>query len=282
MKLLGRSIVGGVAALLLFSPVSLVSAESLRIVPLEYQTTVKVGEKQKGYVDISNPEANTVEVGFEVQAFRQIDDKGNIEFYTDKSISSGIILDLDSVEMGPHEVLRLMFFIDGTKLPQGEVFAAILAHTVPRNTSGAAQSVRVGTILEITNGTPGAHTASIGDFSAPFFQFSDRVSAQFVVKNEDSTGGTGGFRPQLTFDVAPYSTKQVKGPLVFTGRSRGVAYSQPGNYFGFVWLRAQVGTSSAGSWAFVITGYWRWLAPMVFMALITLVIAVYVTRRKKH
>jgi len=282
MRLLRRSIVGGVAVLLLLAPVSLVSAESLRIAPLEYQTTVKVGEKQKGYVDISNPEANTVEVRFEAQAFRQIDDKGNIEFYTDKSISSGIILDLDSVEMGPHEVLRLVFFIDGTKLPQGEVFAAILARTVPHDTAGAAQSVRVGTILEITNGTPGAHTASISDFSAPFFQFSDRVSAQFVVKNDDSTGGSGGFRPQLTFDVSPYSTKQVEGPLVFTGHSRGVAYSQPGNYFGFVWLQAHVDDSSKGALAFVVTGYWRWLGPMILVACIALFGTVRFTRRKKH
>lgn len=282
MRLLGRSIVGGIVALLLFAPVPLVGAESLRIAPLEYRTTVKAGEKQKGYVDISNPEANTIEVTFEAQAFRQVDDKGNIEFYTDKAISSGILLDLDSVEMGPHEVLRLMFVIDGTKLPQGEVFAAILARTVPSDTLGAAQSVRVGTILEITNGSLGNHTASISDFSAPFFQFSDRVTAQFVVKNEDSTGGMGGFRPQLTFDVAPYSTKQVEGPLVFTGHSRGVAYSQPGNYFGFVWLQARADESSKGALSFVVTGYWRWLGPMIIVTCIALFGAVRFTRRKKH
>lgn len=282
MRLLGRSIVGGIGALLLFAPVSLVGAESLRIAPLEYRTTVKAGEKQKGYVDISNPEINTVEVKFEAQAFRQIDNAGNIEFYTDKAISSGIVLDLDSVELGPHEVLRLMFFIDSTKLPQGEVFAAILARTVPKDATGTAQSVRVGTILEITNGTPSAHSASIGDFSAPFFQFSDRVSAQFVVKNEDPTSGNGGFRPQLTFDVAPYSTKQVEGPLVFAGHSRSVAYSQPGNYFGFIWLQARVDDSTKGTLSFVVTGYWRWLGPMLIVALVSLLAMVRYTRHKKH
>lgn len=278
-----RILIGGLAALLLGAvPALPVNAESLRIAPLQYRTTLKSGEKQKGYVDISNPEGDTVEVKFEVQAFRQIDNAGGIEFYTDEALSKGVLLDLDSAELGPHEVLRLVFLIDGTMLPHGEVYAAILARTVPQSTAGSAQSVRVGTVLEITNGSAGSHKASITDISAPFLQVGEGVSMTFVVHNEDSTGQTSGFRPKLKVGVLPYSEKETEGPLIFAGRSRTVTYTTPGNYFGFVRLSVKTGSSSKGQLAFVMTGYWRWLGPLMIAAIGGLVAMALYTRHKKH
>ena len=275
-------IASGLIALFACVPASLMSATSLRITPMQYQTTLKSGEKQQGYVDISNPEPETVEVSFEVQAFRQINDEGGIEFYDDKDVLAGVALDLQSVELGPREVLRLMFLIDGAKLPQGEVFAAILARTVPQDAQGSAQSVRVGTILEITNGTPGTHKASIETLSAPFFQVSEGLSATFAVRNDDSTSQTTGFRPQVIVRAAPYVAREVDGPLVFAGHSRTVAYKDPGNYFGFVWMQVSIDDSSKGQLVIAMTGYWRWLGPLMIVSIMSLVAMTVYTRRKKH
>lgn len=263
-------------------PVWRASASSLKIAPLEYRTALTAGEKKKGYVDISNPSAETAMVTFEVQAFRQIDDRGDIEFYDDKDVARGILLDLDSIELGPHEALRLMILIDSDKLPHGEIFAAILASTVPDTVKGVAQAVRVGTILEITNGSAGTHRASVTSFSAPFLQIGEAVTATFTVRNDDTTGQAGGFRPAVAVNVAPYSSTSVEGPLVFVGRSRTVSYRAPGNYFGFVWLQARVGESSKGQVAFVATGYWRWLGPLMAVALGGLIVMSIYTKRKKH
>ena len=65
-------------------------AVSLKITPLRYQTTLQRGEKQKGYVDVSNPTNETLTLGFEVAGFRQINDTGGVEFYHDDAISAGV------------------------------------------------------------------------------------------------------------------------------------------------------------------------------------------------
>lgn len=279
-----RSVAIGVIVLLALAsaPVSPASAVSLRVTPLKYQTTLKSGEKQTGHVDISNPEADTVDVAFEVQAFRQTNNEGSIEFYDDEAVSAGVLLDLKTVELGPHEVLRLMFQVDGTRLPQGEVFAAILAHTVPHDAQGSAQAVRVGTILEITNGTPGAHKASVDELTAPFLQIGDGISATFVVRNDDLTTQTTGFHPPVTVRVSPYAKREVVGPLVFAGHSRTVAYKDPGNYFGFVRMQVSTSDSSKEQLVFAMTGYWRWLGPLMFVSVILLIAMAMYMRRKKH
>lgn len=269
------------ACLMCLGAASHASALSLKIAPLEYKTTLKSSEKQKGYVDISNPTATALNLDLEVQAFRQIDDQGGIEFYDDKAVSAGILLDFNSVELGPREVLRLFFVIDGTKLPSGEVFAAILAHAVPTD-GGTTQAVRVGTILEITNGVSGTHHASVTSVSAPFLQIGEGVSANFVVKNDDPSSQTTGFRPQVTVRVRPYSTTEVSGPLVFAGRSRTAAYHASGNYFGLVWLEVGVQGSSKGQWVLLMTGYWRWLVPLMLVSVLSLIGMGLYTRHKKH
>jgi len=259
-----------------------VGAVSLKMAPLRYQTVLAQSGKQKGYVDVSNPTSQTINLKFEVQAFRQIDDQGGVEFYDDKAISAGVLLDLDAIDLAPYEALRLYFLIDGKKLPSGEVFAAILARTIPNDTDGVAQAVRVGTILEITNGQAGAHQASISSFTAPFLQIGEQITARFVVKNDATSTSGGGFRPQLSFSVKPYSAQEVEGPLVFADRSRTVDYKASGNYFGFVWLEVGTGSSSKGALSFVVTGYWRWLGPMVVFAVISLIFALRFSSHKKH
>lgn len=282
MRWLRLLAVGGLIVLCATISAPSVSAVSLRITPLQYKTTLKSGEKLQGYVDIANPESNAVDVTFEVQAFRQIDDEGGIEFYDDEAISEGVMLDLQSVELGPREALRLMFLLDGTKLPQGEVFAAILARTMPHDAQGSAQAVRVGTILEITNGIAGAHKASIEGLSASFLQVGEGLSARFVVRSDDKGSQTTGFRPKVTVSIAPYSTREVDGPLVFAGHSRAVDYKESGNYFGFMRIQASVDGIAKGQLIFAMTGYWRWLGPLMILSILSLISMAVYTRRKKH
>lgn len=276
-------ILGGIAAVLfaviIFS--ANVSALSLRIAPLSYETTLGKGESKKGVVDISNSDTAAQVVKLEVQAFRQIDDDGSLQYYPDERVATGIHLDYNEVEIGPLETLRLAFSIDGKKLPEGDVFAVIFASTTPIGASSTVQSVRVGTLLMIQNGTPSRHSASVSELSAPFFQIGDALQAQFAITNTADPALSTGFFPSVKIDLMPYTSTTSKGPLVFGGRTRPIEYRQPGNYFGFILVRASVGTESRSRVVFAMTGYWRWLAPLVGVVLASIFYA-WLRRRKKQ
>lgn len=257
------------------------SALSLRTAPLSYETTLAKGETKKGFVDISNSDSTAQTVRFEVQAFRQIDDDGSLQFYPSEQIAAGIRLDYTEAQIGPRETLRLAFAIDSKKLPGGDVFAVIFASTTPIGSLSAMQSVRVGTLLMIQNGTPSQHYATISEISAPFLQIGEVVQAQLAVTNTADPNLSTGFFPKIKIDMKPYGTTTAKGPLVFSGRTRTIDYRQPGNYFGFVLIEASTGGDSKSRVVFAITGYWRWLMPIIAVALIVIALYVY-NRRKKH
>lgn len=257
-----------------------VSAEGLRIQPLMYQEKVAVSEKKKGYVDISNPGDKALTAKFSVQAFRQIDDNGSIEFVDDEQVTAGVKLDLLSAELQPKDVLRLYFVIDGTKLPSGDVFASIFAETTAEQKAGAsAIAARVGTLLVLTNGTPSAHNAEVGRFSAVKLQIGDGLSFAASLRNTAKEGATTGFFPKVRVHIGPYKQKTVEGPLVFAGRERGIEYKDKGDYFGPIYLSAKTSNSEKGQWVFAVTGYWRWLAPVGLLGLIGCTIALILLRR---
>lgn len=253
------------------------NAASLKIAPQNYDTTLQKAEVKKGFFDVSNPSNESVKVAFSVEAFRQIDDEGSLEFYSSEQLSSGVKLDYDSITLGPREAYRVYFLLDGSKLPEGDIFGALFASTVPRQQGGSAQSVRVGTLLTIQNGTPVAHRAQIADFRTSWFQTGESLSASMRVKNPSDPKEATGFYPTVRIATAPYGGRDVKGPLLFAGRTRTVEYLQPGSYFGPIWLGASVDDSSKGQLIFAATGYWRWLAPIL---LISLGIITFMLRRK--
>ena len=246
-----------------------VSAQSLKIAPLLYDDAVLAkGEIKKGYVDISNPSSVKSVVTLQVKAFRQIDDQGGLEFHADERVAAGIKLDLDRVTLDPLGAMRVYFVLDGTKLPSGDVFAAILASTMPDQSAAAAQLVSVGTLLVIQNGTPSSHEAAITAFSAPWLQISDGLSASMTVHNPADAKQATGFFPSIRVSALPYSATTVKGPLLFASRTRAVEYRQVGDYFGPMYLRAITGSSTKGQLIFAVTGYWRWLAPLLLMMIV--------------
>lgn len=242
---------------------SVVEALSLKIAPLEYTTTLQAGEVQKGYVDVSNPETQTVRVKLEAQAFRQIDDEGSLEFYSDDKISAGIRLDYDEITLGAGEAMRVYFLLDGAKLPEGDVFGAIMASTIPSAQTGSAHAVRVGTLIMVQNSTPVTHQAEITGLTASWLQIGDALQASFKVKNPETSQQATGFFPLINVATWPYGETTVQGPLVFAGRQRTIEYRQPGNFFGPIRLDVRHEVNTQSQWIFAITGYWRWLAPVI-------------------
>lgn len=242
-------------------------ADSLKIRPTLYKNIVlERGEKAKSFVDISNPTASVQEIKLSVQRYKQIDDNGSLTFFNDESVSKGLKLDLDNFELNPRDSIRVYFQLDGSILPSGDIFAAIFAKTVPKD-SMVAQAVQVGTLLSITNGTPLSHSIEITELSSGFVQWGDSIDASMVLKNTAQEGSATGFFPQISVKLQPYSTRSVEGPLIFAGRSRTISYTQKGNYFGFIQLNVDAEGSHAGRWLFAITGFWRWLAPLIIFVI---------------
>ncbi len=239
-------------------------AAGLQIAPLEYaDVTLQKAEVKKGFVDVSNPTAESVSIAMDVQAFRQIDNQGGLEFYRNEAVAAGVQLDLQTLQLGPREAMRVYFLLDGSKLPTGDVFAAIMARIVPAPSSGSIQTVQVGTLLLIQNDTPSPHQAVVTSVRAPWFQWGEGITAQVAVKNTAETGQATGFSPRITMALSPYRTTIIASPLIFAGRTRQVEFREIGNYFGPLLLSGRHESSQATQLIFAVTGYWRWLAPLV-------------------
>jgi hypothetical protein len=247
---------------------------SLRVQPLQYQESLQKGERKKGFIDVSNPMSQAVKVKFTVEGFRQIDNTGNLAFYPDEQLRQGIQLDYDAFEIPAKKSLRLYFVVDGTKLPTGDVFAAIFAQTIAEAGS-ASPSVRIGSLLLLTNQTPSAHEAEVVALTAPLLQLGSTLNGQVAIKNSAKANTSSGFFPTLTISLWPFGpTTSIKGPLVFAGNTRQVPFSLPSNQLGVYKLSASVGGSRQERWVVVVTGMWRWVG----MALIGLVLAMLALR----
>lgn len=231
-----------------------VHAAGLKLAPLEYRTTLKSGEKQKGFVDVSNPTKEAFRVTVSTQAFRQIDDNGSLEFFDDERVSSGILLDLDEFDLGPREAVRMYFVLDGTRLPPGDVFAAIFMTTTPEKYqgSGVGQSVRLGTLLSVINGTPGDRSAEVKSLRVPFFQIGDVVRGTYHIKNTGNPRKATGFYPEVMVSAWPLGDEQKhKGKLVFAGKTRQNDFELSAPLFGLYKVTARYGTSERDQLVFV-------------------------------
>jgi hypothetical protein len=242
-------------------------AESLRMQPLEYRTVLKVGEKQKGFVDITNPSFNVVKVSMSVQAFRQIDDKGTLQFYDAPQIKDGIVPDLTGFDIGPGQTMRLYFIADGTKLPTGDIFAALFATIQqPEVNTGAMQTIRVGTLLSLVNGTPGPRIAEIIDVSVGFFQFDTKIVGTYSIKNTADPEKATGFYPQTLTAIHPFrTTNKNTSSLIYAGRTRTNSFSINTARLGFYNVAVSYGDSEKSKWIFIASGMWRWVIILVFI-----------------
>lgn len=244
--------------------VSTTHAESVRITPLEYRTELKSGERKKGFVDITNPSNESVNLKLYVNGFSQVDNKGNLTFFNNEQLSKGLLLDYDSTTLEAQQTLRLYFIADGTKLPPGDVFGVIFAETDPGDKPGATTSVRVGTLVMITNGTPGPRQAEISQLDVPFWQLGSDLSGEVTVRNTAAKGAATGFFPEISVESMPWGAKSTfTGPLIFAGNARTSDFAVPSNQFGLYTIKVKANNSEATKVVFLMTGWWRVIAPVV-------------------
>ncbi len=253
-----------------------VSALGVKIAPLEYKTTLKENERQQGFIDVSNPSAQAVVVQTSVQAFRQINDDGGLQFYDDKQIQAGITPELTMIEMGPREAVRVAFSIDGSSLPEGDIYAAIFFTTDPKQPlNGVGQSVRVGTILSIVNKTPGQRKAEVTGLSLPFLQLSDKVSGSYSIKNTGK--GSSGFYPTVKVSAWPGGgSRSIESSLLFAGRERSNEFSYEAG-LGIHRVEIAYGDSKKGQWVVTVA---PWM--LVLASLVLLIVAIEIMLLKKR
>lgn len=265
-KYLLLALLTGFIAIVIAPPVH---ADSVRIAPLQYQTDLKKGEKKKGFVDISNPSNENVNVKLYVNGFSQTDNHGNLTFFTSEQMSKGLLLDYDSASIGAHQTLRLYFWADGTKLPTGDLFGVIFAETQSADQPGTNTTARVGTLVEIVNQTPGSRHVEIAKLDVPVVQFGDNVGGVVSVKNPAPKTSATGFFPDITVEVALWGSKtEFKGPLVFAGNTRTTGFTVPSNQFGFYEVKVKAADAEASKIVFLMTGWWRIVVPIVIIMII--------------
>lgn len=258
-------------------------AVSLKVAPLQYKAELKKGEQKKGSIDISNPSGKKLLVTTSVQAFRQIDDDGSLEFYKDEALQKGVKLDLKSFELGPREALRMYFLLDGKTLPTGDVYGAIF-FTVKEDGAKASvqQNVRVGTLLSVVNGTPGPREAEIASLSAPLLQLGSEVKAKYTIRNPADPDTNTGFYPEVSAKLWP-DDKVLEQPsrLLFAGRTRenSIAFKDVG--FGIKQIEVSYGDSSRKVWVLVVEPFVLIVTGVILVAIIVEG-SLWLRRRKKR
>lgn len=230
-------------------------AIGLRVAPVEYRATLSGNEKKKGVIDITNPdETETIVVGVVAQGFRQINSAGDVEYFDDSRISAGLIPDLTSFSLKPHETMRMYFLLDGTKLPSGDVFAALVFRTKPVENlvqTGVVNELKVGVLFSVVNGSAGDRQAEISSLNVPFWQLSGEVKGSYSVKNTSDTKGAGFF-PEVMVALNPFTrSSTVTSPLVFPGIERSKEFSLSTDRFGFYKLSVTFEGSTKEQWVFV-------------------------------
>lgn len=263
-------------AAIIFGGSTRVDALALQLQPLDIKTTLNKGETQKGFLDIANSGGETVKVKTSVQSFRQVDNKGNLQFYSDDKVSAGIALDESEITLGPREVFRMYYALTGAKLPEGDVSAAIFFTTETGEVNGVTPAIRVGTLFHITNGQSGGRQAEITGLSVPFLQLNGKIVGDYTVKNTSDPSKGGGLFPDVDVKVAPFDQKQTEtSSLVFPGIERNNQFTLSTNRFGFYYVQAQYGNSTRGVWVFVAS-LWH----LVVIAAAVLAALGYVFRRR--
>lgn len=245
-----------VSVVLFFTPAH---AIGLRVAPVEYRATLSESEKKKGVVDITNPhDTETIVVGVTAQGFRQINSAGDVEYYDDSRITAGLVPDFGTFSLKPHETMRMYFLLDGTKLPTGDVFAALVFRTKPVENlvaTGLVNELQVGVLFSVVNGKVGDRQAEITNLDIPFWQLGGTVTGHYSIKNTSNTKGAGFF-PEVTVALNPFTrSTTVTSPLVFPGIERSKDFNLSTDRFGFYKLSISFEGSTKEQWVFVASSW---------------------------
>lgn len=261
-----------------------VHAFGLKVSPLKYEEQLKLGAEKTGYVDVSNPGDFNVTVGTEVQAFRQINTDGDLEFYDDEQTQKGVEVDVDEFQLAPREAARIYFAIDSNQLPEGGVYAAILFSTEENQadkleTSAIGTTSRVGTLLILENGDKGVKKGGIRNINLPFWQFGKGIKGDVDFAAADQEKSIA-FEPGLRSSLPIAGERDMEGGLVFPGNTRRFELDRTGGYFGVfpVEVTDEVTGDSERTWVFALTGIWQIIIPFIVLIL---VIGIFVGRYGK-
>jgi hypothetical protein len=255
---------------LILAPASAHAAlPELRITPLRYDQHLELGRLQTGVIDASNPTGSPVHVVFQVQAFRQTGDRGELEYYNDERIASAITPAVPEFDLGPREAVRTRFTIDPNRLGPGGSYAVIFLRTIdPKADPGQINtSARVGTLLILDVGTGGTRTGRLSGLAAPSFIYGrTTLEADYNYTNTGTGPQALAFAPVLETALGP-DRERHDGRFVFPGRTRSSHSSLAlGSHLGPATLTVRDltgGSAPATRRVFLVTGYWTWLLPLL-------------------
>jgi len=265
---------------------ALAALPELRITPLRYDAHLDLGHTKTGFIDASNPTGSTLHVKFEVQAFRQANDQGELEYYDDERLAAAVTPAVPEFDLGPRQAIRTKFTIDPNKLGPGGAYGVIfLRTTTPAVSPGQINtSARVGSLLILRVGPGGTQAGRLRGLAAPGLVYGgDTLRANFSYANTGSGSETLAFAPALSAAAGWNGAKhRLLGPFVFPGRARRQSVSLPvANWLGPIpiTITDQTGRSPAATvWVFAVTGYWTWVLPLLLTALIGLTVIVFKKR----
>lgn len=248
-----------------------VSATGLKIAPLKYEELLELGSEKTGYVDVANPTDFNLRVRTSVEAFRQVNNQGDLEFFPDEQLEAGIVLDVDEFELGPREAARIFFTIKSNNLPEGGIYATVFFETVTENESDQVSTIgtvaRVGTLLILQNGD-GDRDGEIVEVALPFWQFGKGVEGRISYHNPNAERAVG-FSPELSVRVAWGEGSAITSGLVLPGITRDFSLMRPGDYFGLVPVTVtdEMTGEEQRVWVFAITGLAQFVAPLFVLLL---------------
>ncbi|HEX3082606.1 MAG TPA: hypothetical protein VHQ86_05115 [Candidatus Saccharimonadia bacterium] len=257
-------------------PPAAASLPALRLSPLKYTATLELGHPKIGYIEADNPTGATMHVTVEVEAFRQINDRGELEYYPDERLAAAIQPGLSSFDLGPREAIRVKFTIDPNRLGPGGAYGVIFLRTTSgsHTASQINTSERIGTLLILN--VPGAGTTAgrILDLHLPTFVYGKTtLPLAFSYQNTGQGSGALAFTPSLTtatgWRALPHT---ITGPFVFPGRTRqGQTNLVLGNQFGLIPVSIQDTTPGTPKypthWIIAVSGFWTWLLPVLLIVL---------------
>jgi hypothetical protein len=261
------------------------SLPELKLSPLEIQEHLELGHPKIGYVEASNPTSTTAHITIEVQAFRQINDRGQLDYYNDQRIVAGIVPAQNSFDLGARETVRLKFSVDPNKLGPGGAYGVIFMR-VTSGEQAASQintSARIGTLLILDVAGKGTKSGQLTNVSINHAGYgATQLGINFNFKNTGSGQSGLAYAPALQFRLGwsgPYH--DVTGPFVFPGRTRVQTINlNAGSHVGLVPFRIEdIGSGHITTrWLFIVSGDWTWRLPIILM-LISLVIFLWYKRR---
>jgi hypothetical protein len=275
---LSRAVISALAAAALLVPTAaFAELPELKVAPLRYQAHLDVGQVKTGFIDASNPTGTSIHVAFQVQAFRQANDQGELEFYDDARLSAAVTPALPEFEIGPREAVRTRFTIDASRLGPGGAYGVIFLRTVPTGQASGqiATSARVGTLLILDVGGTGTKSGRISGLKLPrlVFGWHQKLPVAFSYQNTGSAETALSYFPELDV-TAGFTGKPHKltGPLVFPKRTRAIKTTLPAdNLIGLVPVSVHDhvgGSAPATTWMLADTGIWATLTLLAPVALL--------------